>query len=134
MESSFTIGAEVKAEPAFAKLKGSTVRSIQSTPDKTLWFATNRGIYLCRAGSDCALAAPGFEARFLARDADGKQNELWCGTSGSGLLKISLDDQLGPPGQPGSHRLATRCRARPPFAKCFLQFLSEKMRTEAKRC
>ena len=91
-------GAEVKAEPVFAKLKGSTVRSIQSTPDNTLWFATNRGVYLCKSGGDCALAAPGFEARFLARDADGKQNELWCGTSGSGLLKISLDDQLGPLG------------------------------------
>ena len=91
-------GAEVKAEPAFAKLKGNTVRSIQSTPDKTLWFATNRGVYLCRAGSDCVLAAPGIEARFLAQDADGKQNELWCGTSGSGLLKISLDDHLGPLG------------------------------------
>src|SRR5205807_3716416 len=62
----------------------------------TLWFATNRGIYLCRAGADCALAAPGVEARFLARDSDGKENELWCGTSGSGLLKISLDDRLGP--------------------------------------
>src|SRR2546422_7016053 len=83
---------------SFAKLKGSTVRSIQSTPDKTLWFATNRGVYLCKAGSDCVLAAPGFEARFLARDADGKKNELWCGTSGSGLLKISLDEQLGSPG------------------------------------
>jgi signal transduction histidine kinase len=95
-------GAEVKAEPAFAKLKGSTVRSIQSTPDKTLWFATNRGVYLCKPGSDCVLAAPGVEARFLARDADGKLNELWCGTSGSGLLKISLDDQFGPPGPPTS--------------------------------
>jgi signal transduction histidine kinase len=89
-------GAEVKADPMFAKLKGSTVRSILSTPDKTLWFATNRGVYLCKAGSDCTLAAPGFEARFLSRDSDSKQNELWCGTTGSGLLKISLHDQLGP--------------------------------------
>jgi len=90
-------GAEVKADPAFAKLKGSTVRSMQTTPDRTIWFATNRGIYFCR-GTDCTLAAPGFEARFLARDPDSKQNELWCGTNGSGLLKIRLDDQLGPPG------------------------------------
>jgi signal transduction histidine kinase/ligand-binding sensor domain-containing protein len=89
-------GAEVKADPMFAKLKGSTVRSILSTPDNSLWFATNRGVYYCKADSDCTLAAPGFEARFLSRDSDSKQNELWCGTSGSGLLKISLDDQLGP--------------------------------------
>jgi signal transduction histidine kinase len=89
-------GDEVKAEPAFAKLKGATVRSILSTPDNTLWFATNRGVFLCKAGSDCTLAAPNVEARFLSRDPDAKQNELWCGTTGSGLLKISLDDQLGP--------------------------------------
>ena len=114
-------GNEVKADPAFAKLKGSTVRSMQSTPDKTLWFATNRGIYFCRAGSDCTLAAPGFEARFLARNPDNKQNELWCGTTGSGLLKISLDDQLGPP---RSHRFPTGCRAGSAFAKCFCRSCS----------
>ncbi|MGH9929820.1 MAG: ATP-binding protein, partial [Pyrinomonadaceae bacterium] len=89
-------GADVKPDPAFAKLKGSTVRSIQSTPDKTLWFATNRGVYACKPESDCILAAPGFEARFLAPDPGGKQNEMWCGTSGAGLLKIRLDDEVGP--------------------------------------
>ena len=88
-------GAEVKPDPAFAKLKGSTVRSIQSTPDKTLWFATNRGVYACKEGSDCLLAAPGVEGRFLAPDPSGKQNEIWCATSGSGLLKIRIDDQVG---------------------------------------
>jgi signal transduction histidine kinase len=91
-------GTEVKADPAFAKLKGSTVRSMQTTPDQTLWFATNRGVYSCKTASDCTLAAPGVEARFLARDPDSKQNELWCGTTGNGLLRINLDDQLGPPG------------------------------------
>jgi signal transduction histidine kinase/ligand-binding sensor domain-containing protein len=89
-------GSEVKADPAFVKLKGSTVRSIQSTPDKTLWFATNRGVYACRPDSDCILAAPGYEARFLASRPEGKQNEVWCATSGAGLLKIRLDDQVGP--------------------------------------
>ena len=88
-------GVEVKPDPAFAKLKGSTVRSIQSTPDKTLWFATNRGVYACKADSECLLAAPGFEARFLAPDPNGKQNEMWCATSGAGLLKIRIDDQVG---------------------------------------
>lgn len=87
-------GAEVKPDPVFAKLKGSTVRSIQGTPDKTLWFATNRGVYACKADSDCMLAAPGFEARFLTPDSGGKQNEIWCATSGAGLLKIRLDDQV----------------------------------------
>jgi signal transduction histidine kinase/ligand-binding sensor domain-containing protein len=88
-------GAEVKTDPVFTKLKGSTVRSIQSTPDKTLWFATNRGVYACKSDSDCILAAPGFEARFLAPDPSAKQNQMWCATTGAGLLKIQLDDQVG---------------------------------------
>ncbi len=89
-------GAEVKPDPAFAKLKGNTVRSILGTPHGNLWFATNRGVYLCKADSECLLAAPGFEGRYLARDPGGKQNEVWCGTTGSGVLKISVDDQFGP--------------------------------------
>lgn len=89
-------GTEVKAVPAFAELKGSTVRSIQSTPDQTLWFATNRGVYACRPESDCILAAPGYEARFLSSNPEDKQNDVWCATSGAGLLKIRLDDQVGP--------------------------------------
>jgi signal transduction histidine kinase/streptogramin lyase len=89
-------GNEVKQDPAFAKLKGSTVRSILSTPDNALWFATNRGVYICRSGGECSLAAPGFEARSLARDPETKRNEMWCATTGNGLLKISLDDQAGP--------------------------------------
>jgi len=89
-------GNEVKQDPAFAKLKGSTVRSILSTPDNSLWFATNRGVYLCKPETECVLAAPGFEARSLARDAEAKRNEVWCATTGSGLLKIKLDDQAGP--------------------------------------
>jgi signal transduction histidine kinase/ligand-binding sensor domain-containing protein len=89
-------GVEVKPDPAFAKLKGSTVRSIQSSPDQTLWFATNRGVYACKADSECLLAAPGVEARFLTPDPIGKQNEMWCATTGAGLLKIRLDDQVGP--------------------------------------
>jgi len=89
-------GAEVKQEPVFAKLKGSTVRSILSTPDNTLWFATNRGVYLCQPERECILAAPGVEARSLARDAEAKRNEVWCATTGSGLLKIRLDEEAGP--------------------------------------
>ncbi len=89
-------GAAVKQEPAFAKLKGSTVRSILSTPDNTLWFATNRGVYLCKPEQECVLTAPGVEARSLARDPEKKQNEAWCATTGNGLLNIKLDDEAGP--------------------------------------
>ena len=89
-------GTQVKQEEEFAKLRGSTVRSMLSTPDSTLWFATNRGVYLCRPERECILTAPGVEARSLARDAEGKRNEVWCATTGNGLLKIRLDEEAGP--------------------------------------
>jgi signal transduction histidine kinase/ligand-binding sensor domain-containing protein len=89
-------GEQITADPAFAKLKGSTVRSMQRTPDNTLWFATNRGVYLCKPDGDCLLAAPGVEARYLSGEHSGKKNELWCATTGNGLLKIRQDDQIGP--------------------------------------
>lgn len=114
-------GTEVKPAAAFEKLKGTTVRSIQSTPDKTLWFATNRGVYFCRPQSECVLAAPGFEARFLSAPVDNQQNELWCATSGAGLLKIKLDDQVGPvvaqidaeQGLPSQNVFAVKTQAKP---------------------
>jgi signal transduction histidine kinase len=121
-------GAEVKPDPAFAKLKGSTVRSIQSTPDRTLWFATNRGVYVCKLDSECVLAAPGFEARFLVPDPVGKQNEMWCATTGSGLLKIRLDDQVGAvvsqldaeQGLPSQNVFAVQPQARPDGSESLL--------------
>ena len=121
-------GAEVKPDPAFIKLKGSTVRSIQSTPDQTLWFATNRGVYACKPDNDCILAAPGFEARFLATDPSGKQNQMWCATSGAGLLKIQLDDQVGPvvsqldaeQGLPSQNVFAVQPQSRPDGSELLL--------------
>jgi signal transduction histidine kinase len=114
-------GTDVKSDPLFAKLKGATVRSILSTPDNLLWFATNRGVYLCQANKECGLAAPGVEARYLSQVVGGNQNEVWCGTSGNGLLKISLDDQLGPvaaqldaeQGLPSQNVFAVRYQSQP---------------------
>ncbi len=121
-------GAEVKPDPAFVKLKGSTVRSIQSTPDNTLWFATNRGVYACKPDSDCLLAAPSVEARFLTPDPSGKQNQMWCATSGAGLLKIQLDDQVGPvvsqldaeQGLPSQNVFAVQPQSRPDGSETLL--------------
>ncbi len=121
-------GNEVKQDPAFAKLKGSTVRSILSTPDGALWFATNRGVYLCKAESECTLAAPGIEARSLANDPETKRNEVWCATTGNGLLKIRLDDQVGPvvsqldaeQGLPSQNVFAVRPQAQPDGSETLL--------------
>ncbi len=90
-------GAQASSEPEFAKLNNSTVRSITQTAAQTLWFATSRGVFLCRAGTDCVAAAAGYEARFLQRGLNEKDNVVWCATTASGLLKISLDDKLNAP-------------------------------------
>ena len=89
-------GELVKPDPQFAKLNNSTVRAIENTFDGTLWFATNRGVYICKPGSECSLAGAGYEARSLTKVPVKDRNEVWCATTGSGLLKITLDDQLGP--------------------------------------
>ncbi|HET6647916.1 MAG TPA: two-component regulator propeller domain-containing protein, partial [Pyrinomonadaceae bacterium] len=88
-------GEGAEADPAFAKLKGSTVRSIARTNESTLWFATNRGVFLCRAGSDCRVAAPDLDARSLVAVKTSNVNGVWCGTTGGGLVQIVVDDQLG---------------------------------------
>lgn len=121
-------GNEVKQDPRFAKLKGSTVRSILTTPDQALWFATNRGVYLCKTESECILAAPGIEARSLANDPETKRNEVWCATTGNGLLKIRLDDQFGPvvsqldaeQGLPSQNVFAVRPQAQPDGSESLL--------------
>jgi len=88
-------GQEAEPEPAFAKLRGSTVRSIVRTNDGTLWFATNRGVYLCRPGNDCLVAAPNLDARSLVTVRASNSNGVWCATTGGGLVQIVVDDQLG---------------------------------------
>lgn len=90
-------GAKASSESEFAKLNNSTVRSITQTAAQTLWFATSRGVFLCRAGNDCVAAAAGYEARFLQRGSNEKDNAVWCATTASGLLKIALDDKLNAP-------------------------------------
>jgi signal transduction histidine kinase len=88
-------GQQVRTDPAFAKLKGAAVRSIDRTSDNTLWLATSRGVYLCRPGSECAPVAPGFDVRSVTANHNGNSIEAWCATTGGGLLKIRLDESAG---------------------------------------
>jgi signal transduction histidine kinase/ligand-binding sensor domain-containing protein len=89
-------GQRVEREPAFAKLETTTVRSMGQTADQSLWVATNQGVFLCKPRSDCQPAAPGYEARSVIVVPAKNHHEILCGTTGSGLLRITLDDQLGP--------------------------------------
>lgn len=89
-------GTNASRDDQFLPLNGTTVRSFDTTEDKTLWVATSQGVYFCLAGKECTPAAPGYEARSLANALAKNGNEVWCATTGSGLLKITRDEQLGP--------------------------------------
>ena len=89
-------GLDIKADPVLGSIKGVVVRSMARTGNGSLWFATSRGVYLCSPSVACTIAVPDVDARFLLSRQDDKVNEVWCGTTGNGLLKILLDQKLGP--------------------------------------
>ena len=88
-------GHKTEADPAFAPLKNSGVRSIDRSNDGTLWFATSRGVYVCRPGTACVVAAPDVDARWVVANRSGNNIEAWFATTDSGMLKIRLDESLG---------------------------------------
>jgi signal transduction histidine kinase len=86
-----------KTEPGadFAGLKNSGVRAIDRSNDGTLWFATSRGIFVCRRGAACVLAAGDVDARSAFANRNGNNTEAWFATTDHGMLKIRLDERLG---------------------------------------
>jgi signal transduction histidine kinase/ligand-binding sensor domain-containing protein len=88
-------GNQLSRDPLFEPMEAATVRSIITSANRMFWIATNQGVYLCKPETECVPAAPGYEARSLTFGSkDGK--DVWCATTGSGLLRIRLDDQFGP--------------------------------------
>jgi len=92
----FFDGEQTLADPALAQFKGAPVRAVNRTWDGTLWVATGRGVYLCDADHQCWSAARGVDARSLTPGLDAKSIEVWCATAGAGVLRISLDKDVGP--------------------------------------
>jgi signal transduction histidine kinase len=89
-------GRETKSLPALEKLRGSAVWSINDGGDDHLWLASARGLYLYHAGR-LDEVAQGFDARSViaATDPSSPQAGAWCATSGGGLLRVLMNDQLG---------------------------------------
>jgi signal transduction histidine kinase len=60
-----------------------------------LWIASARGLYFAK-DSQLREIAPGVNARSLFLSADNSRSgSIWCATIGSGLLRVTLDDQFG---------------------------------------
>jgi signal transduction histidine kinase len=89
-------GHKTEADPAFAPLKNTGVRAIDRSVDGTLWFATSHGVFACRPRAACGPAAADVDARSVFANRSGNNIEAWFATTDSGMLKIRLDENLGP--------------------------------------
>jgi signal transduction histidine kinase len=88
-------GKQTATENALEKLKGDAIWSLLSD-DSGVWIASAKGLYLFRSG-ELKDVAPGINARAVAASADEiHARQVWCATNGSGLMKVAIDDQLGP--------------------------------------
>jgi signal transduction histidine kinase/streptogramin lyase len=89
-------GREVRQLSALDKLKGSAVWSVADTGNDSLWFASARGLYLYRAGELKPLVQ-GLDVRSVVVNSNPQQPaSVWCATAGGGLIRVLLDEQLGP--------------------------------------
>ena len=86
-------GKTTTTVPALDKLKGAAVWSILDEGDDRLWIASARGLYLYRA-NELKEVVQNLDARQVITTADPSRS-IWCPTAGGGLLKVSMDDQLG---------------------------------------
>ena len=88
-------GHQTEVDPSFTPLNNSGVRAIDRSNDGTLWFATSRGLYVCRPGTDCVLVAAEVDARSVVANRNGNNIEAWFASTDSGMLKVRIDENLG---------------------------------------
>jgi len=90
----FWDGKQTITDPALEKLKGDTVWSVLGDSGG-LWIASARALYFFK-DNQLREIAPGVNARSLYLSADNSRSgSIWCATVGSGLVRVSLDDQFG---------------------------------------
>ncbi len=90
----FWDGKQTSTDPALDKLKGEAVWSVLADSGG-MWIASARGLYFFKPGQLHEIA-PGLNARSLYLSADNSRaGSIWCATVGSGLLRVTLDDQFG---------------------------------------
>jgi signal transduction histidine kinase/ligand-binding sensor domain-containing protein len=86
-------GKRTSNDSALDKLKGGGISSIIND-GSDVWLASDKGLNLYQAGQLKEIV-PGVNARALAVVTDNSRKQIWCGTLGNGLMKITLDDQFG---------------------------------------
>ena len=87
-------GKQATSDNAFARLKGGAVWSIVAD-GSDIWLGTDKGLYLFQGGQLKEIV-PGVNARSVVIvSVDPRAKQVWCATSGNGLLRVALDDQFG---------------------------------------
>ena len=90
----FWDGKQTTTDATLDKVKGDAVWSFL-TDSGGLWIASARGLYFAKDGQLREIAS-GVNARSLYLSADNSRSgSVWCATIGSGLLRVTLDDQFG---------------------------------------
>ncbi|MGB7923237.1 MAG: two-component regulator propeller domain-containing protein [Pyrinomonadaceae bacterium] len=96
-------GKQVSKDTALEKLGGSAVWDIEPGDEGWHWLATGNGLYRYRPGELTAVV-PNLDARSVIttgeRDGSsgdgGPSRQAWCATAGGGLLKVLIDERIGP--------------------------------------
>ncbi len=80
---------------ALAQLASGAVWAADGTSDRALWFATERGLYLYRAGQLTTVVTNADVRGVVADEGDDSTSNAWCATAGGGLLRVRVDEQFG---------------------------------------
>ncbi|HYY59476.1 MAG TPA: two-component regulator propeller domain-containing protein, partial [Pyrinomonadaceae bacterium] len=88
-------GKQVTQGAALEKTKGSAVWAIDGDSEQGLWFATSNGLYRYRSGELLKTAADADVRHVVVGDQGGAHSDVWCATSGGGLLRLVIDEQAG---------------------------------------
>jgi signal transduction histidine kinase/ligand-binding sensor domain-containing protein len=86
-------GKRTTTDNALDKLKGGGISSIVRDGE-VVWLAADKGLYSYQAGQ-LKEVVPSVNARAIAVVTDNSRKQIWCGTLGNGLIKITLDDEFG---------------------------------------
>ena len=88
-------GRQAEAGEALDKLREAAVWAIAGSTTDGLWFATGKGLYKFHAGQLIEVA-PGVDVRsVVVNDEQSGSPQIWCATSGGGLLRIAIDSEFG---------------------------------------
>jgi signal transduction histidine kinase/ligand-binding sensor domain-containing protein len=81
-------GAKFSHEPALDALRQKAIWAIEGSAEDGLWFGTEKGLFLYRAGVLTEVSNE-YDVRAVAVAADG--NGVWCATEKNGLVRFARD-------------------------------------------